>query len=125
MPKILIMDDDLNVLRLGREEMQEAGWEVITAETGKDALDLVRGHADSLNLITLDILMPDIDGISVLRKTTKYYEELKLKRPLIFMLTAYEYRDDFAVWASDYYILKSSGAWQEIIEKYNLYTEKL
>ncbi len=47
--------------------------------------------------------MPDIDGISLLRKM----KEINPKTPVI-MSTAYDYKDDFAVWASDAYIVKSS-----------------
>ena len=47
--------------------------------------------------------MPDIDGISLLRKM----KELSPMTPVI-MSTAYDYRDDFAVWASEAYIVKSS-----------------
>ena len=48
-------------------------------------------------------MMPDIDGIQVLR-------QLKEKNPNIpvIMLTAYDYRDDFSIWASDAYVVKSS-----------------
>ena len=47
--------------------------------------------------------MPDIDGIKLLR-------QMKEKRPRtpIIMSTAYDYRDDFAVWASEAYIVKSA-----------------
>ena len=55
------------------------------------------------DLLILDILMPDIDGIKLLR-------QMKEKRPRIpiIMSTAYDYRDDFAVWASEAYIVKSA-----------------
>jgi DNA-binding response OmpR family regulator len=47
--------------------------------------------------------MPDMDGIQVLRKM----KEKKPRLPII-MSTAYDYRDDFAVWASEAYVVKSS-----------------
>ncbi|MCI0469995.1 MAG: response regulator, partial [Nitrospirae bacterium] len=55
------------------------------------------------DLVTLDILMPDIDGIQVLRK-------IKEKRPdvPVVMLTAYDYRDDFGVWSAEAYHVKST-----------------
>ena len=58
---------------------------------------------ESPDIVTLDILLPDIDGIRVLR-------QMKEKNPKIpvIMSTAYDYRDDFAVWASEAYIVKSS-----------------
>jgi DNA-binding response OmpR family regulator len=99
--KLLVVDDDTNIQRLYKEELEEEGYEVVIASTGKDALDLF--EKENPDIVTLDILMPDIDGISLLRK-------MKEQRPdiPIIMSTAYDYRDDFAVWASEAYIVKSS-----------------
>jgi DNA-binding response OmpR family regulator len=99
--KLLIVDDDTNIQRLYKEELEEEGYEVVVATTGKDALAMF--EEENPDIVTLDILMPDIDGISLLRK-------MKEKRPdiPIIMSTAYDYRDDFAVWASEAYIVKSS-----------------
>jgi DNA-binding response OmpR family regulator len=99
--KLLVVDDDLNIQRLYKEELEEEGYEVVIAATGKEALEMFA--KEKFDVVTLDILMPDIDGISLLRK-------MKEQRPdiPIIMSTAYDYRDDFAVWASEAYIVKSS-----------------
>jgi DNA-binding response OmpR family regulator len=99
--KLLIVDDDTNIQRLYKEELEEEGYDVVIASTGKDALEMF--ERENPDIVTLDILMPDIDGISLLRK-------MKEQRPNIpiIMSTAYDYRDDFAVWASEAYIVKSS-----------------
>ena len=99
--KLLIVDDDANIQRLYKEELEEEGYDVVIASTGKDALSMF--EQENPDIVTLDILMPDIDGISLLRK-------MKEQRPNIpiIMSTAYDYRDDFAVWASEAYIVKSS-----------------
>ena len=99
--KLLIVDDDTNIQRLYKEELEEEGYDVTVAPTGMDALDIFQ--KEDFDIVTLDILMPDIDGISLLRKM----KELKPNIPII-MSTAYDYRDDFAVWASEAYIVKSS-----------------
>lgn len=99
--KILVVDDDLHIQKLYKEELEEEGYEVVIAGTGEMALELfVREDPD---LVTLDILMPDIDGIKLLRQM----KEKKPRLPII-MSTAYDYRDDFAVWASEAYIVKSA-----------------
>ena len=99
--KLMIVDDDTNIQRLYKEELEEEGYDIVIAGTGKDALEMF--ERENPDIVTLDILMPDIDGISLLRK-------MKEKRPdiPIIMSTAYDYRDDFAVWASEAYIVKSS-----------------
>lgn len=99
--KIMVVDDDVHILRLYKEELEEEGYEVITFSTGKEALE--RFEAENPDLVTLDILMPDIDGISLLRRM----KELRPRMPII-MSTAYDYRDDFPVWASEAYLVKSS-----------------
>src|SRR4030042_4960498 len=99
--KILIVDDDQNILRLYKEELEEEGYTIVTASNGQEAIE--RFDQEDPDLVTLDILLPDIDGIKLLRKT----KEKKPRLPII-MSTAYDYRDDFAVWASEAYIVKSS-----------------
>lgn len=99
--KILIVDDDQNILRLYKEELEEEGYTVITASNGNEAIE--RFEKEDPDLVTLDILLPDIDGIKLLRQM----KEKKPRLPVI-MSTAYDYRDDFAVWASEAYIVKSA-----------------
>jgi DNA-binding response OmpR family regulator len=61
--KLLIVDDDTNIQRLYKEELEEEGYEVVVATTGKDALAMF--EEENPDIVTLDILMPDIDGISL------------------------------------------------------------
>jgi DNA-binding response OmpR family regulator len=99
--KILIVDDDQSILRLYREELEEEGYQIITAATGKEGLE--KFETEDFDLVTLDIHLPDIDGIKLLRQM----KEKKPRMPII-MSTAYDYRDDFSVWASEAYIVKSA-----------------
>jgi len=99
--KILVVDDDIHIQRLYKEELIEEGYEVVVAANGKEAMEMF--EKENPDLVTLDIRLPDIDGIYLLR-------QMKEKRPKlpIIMSTAYDYRDDFSVWASEAYIVKSS-----------------
>lgn len=99
--KILVVDDDSSIRTLYKEELEEEGYEVVVASSGEEALRLF--EQEKPDLVTLDILMPDMDGIQVLRKL----KELNPRLPII-MSTAYDYRDDFAVWASEAYVVKSA-----------------
>ncbi len=99
--KILVVDDDLHIQRLYKEEFEDEGYEVVVASNGQEAMDMF--EKESPDIVTLDILLPDIDGIRLLRQM----KEKNPKVPII-MSTAYDYRDDFAVWASEAYIVKSS-----------------
>lgn len=99
--KILVVDDDVHIQKLYKEELEEEGYEVVVADTGTKAMSLFA--KENFDLVTLDILMPDVDGIKLLRQM----KEKKPRLPVI-MSTAYDYRDDFAVWASEAYIVKSA-----------------
>lgn len=110
------MDDDVNVQRLYKEELEDEGYDIVIASSGKSALE--KFEREKFDLVTLDILMPDIDGISVLRK-------MKEQRPdvPVLMSTAYDYLDDFAVWASEAYIVKSSDL-SELKKQIRKYTAR-
>jgi len=99
--KILVVDDEKNILKLYQAELEDEGYTVVTANSGREAMDIF--ESENPDMVTLDILMPDIDGIQILR-------QMKEKRPdiPIIMLTPYDYRDDFSVWVSDAYVVKSS-----------------
>jgi DNA-binding response OmpR family regulator len=75
--KVMIVDDDPHILELYKVELLEEGYEIVTASTGKEAMEIFeKEHPD---LVTLDILMPDIDGITLLRKM----KELRPRMPII------------------------------------------
>lgn len=101
MKKVLVVDDDLHIQKLYKEELEEEGYEVLVAGSGEKAMELF--IQENPDIVTLDILMPDVDGIKLLRQM----KEKKPRLPII-MSTAYDYRDDFAVWASEAYIVKSA-----------------
>jgi len=102
MKKILVADDEMSIRLLYSEELKEEGYEVYMASNGREALEVV--EKIPLDLVILDIKMPEMDGIEALR-------QIKEKRPdlPVVLSTAYgEYRQDFATWASDEYLVKSS-----------------
>ena len=102
MKKILVADDEMSIRLLYSEELKEEGYDVYLAANGREALEIV--EKVPLNLVILDIKMPEMDGIEALR-------QIKERRPdlPVLLSTAYgEYRQDFATWASDEYLVKSS-----------------
>ena len=64
--KILIVDDDLDTLRLVGLMLQHQGYRIIAASGGQQALALTQG--DKPDLVLLDIMMPEMDGYEVARK---------------------------------------------------------
>jgi DNA-binding response OmpR family regulator len=64
--KILAVDDEQRMVRFIQLNLEQDGFEVITAFNGKEALEQVRTQLP--DLILLDIMMPDINGFEVLKK---------------------------------------------------------
>lgn len=107
---VLVIDDDLHFQEICREVFEDCGHEVLLVGNGKDALDIFEREQDSIDAVTIDILLPDIDGITLLRRLIEINEKI----PKI-MLSAYDHRDDFAVWASDAYLVKGNSTFEEIV----------
>ena len=67
--KILVVDDDVNILRLVSLYLDREGYEVAEAERGNDALRMFKTSPP--NLMLLDIMLPGMDGWQVLREVRK------------------------------------------------------
>ena len=81
---ILIVDDERNIRLMLRTTLASEGYDVYEAANGHEALDAIRDT--SIDLMLLDLNMPEMDGMSMLR-------QLKLvppvRRPRVIVLTAY------------------------------------
>lgn len=82
-PKVLIVDDEENIVELLKFNMELKGYEVECAYDGEEALEKARNFKPSL--ILLDIMLPKIDGIKV---CDKIREDESLADTAIIMLTA-------------------------------------
>jgi DNA-binding response OmpR family regulator len=69
---ILVVDDDAKIVSLVRMYLEREGFEVIEARDGRAALALIARH-DPL-LVVLDLMLPEIDGMSVLRAVRRQTE---------------------------------------------------
>jgi CheY-like chemotaxis protein len=77
--RILLVDDEEGPVLVEELMLKELGYTVLTARSGKEALDLYRSNRDDLDLVALDMIMPEKSG-----KVT--YEELKKINPDIKVL---------------------------------------
>ena len=59
---ILLIDDEEMVLDVGAQLLSRLGYSVLTASSGSEAIDLYEQHKDQVQLIILDLCMPDMDG---------------------------------------------------------------
>ncbi|NOZ50578.1 MAG: response regulator transcription factor [Chloroflexi bacterium] len=63
--KILVVDDEMGVVRLVRTYLEGAGYEVVVAYDGAEALHVF--HIEQPDLVVLDLMLPQIDGLDVAR----------------------------------------------------------
>jgi len=63
---VLVVDDDPAILRLNKLELSGQGFSVLTAEDGEEALAIAEQHRP--DIVVLDILMPNISGLEVMRR---------------------------------------------------------
>jgi DNA-binding response OmpR family regulator len=102
MKKILVIDDEENIRELYKEEFEEMGYTVMTADDGIQALAAM--DTTKFDLVTLDMRMEEMDGIETLRKMKEKDSSL----PVIICTAYEEYKHDFGSWCSDAYVVKSS-----------------
>jgi CheY-like chemotaxis protein len=102
MKHILVVDDEKHICELYRSELEDEGYSVSVANSGKEALDFVEGARP--DLIVLDIQMPGMDGIELLEKLLG--KDMGI--PIILNTAYSHYREDFTTWGADAYVVKSS-----------------
>lgn len=68
--KILVVDDDKEIVELLSIYIKNEGYEPLSANSGQEALDQLSAHSD-IALMVLDIMMPGIDGIEVVKRVRK------------------------------------------------------
>ncbi|RIL95343.1 DNA-binding response regulator, partial [Staphylococcus equorum] len=81
MNHILIVEDDEKIARVLQLELEFAEYEVSIAYTGKEALQQFEDH--QFDLILLDVMLPELNGLEVLRRIRKKDTQVK-----VIMLTA-------------------------------------
>lgn len=81
--RLLVVDDNEDNLDMLSRRLQRRGFQVLTADGGAGALDILQ-H-EPVDLVLLDIMMPGIDGLEVLRRTRQRFSPMELP---IIMATA-------------------------------------
>ncbi|HTX79430.1 MAG TPA: response regulator [Longilinea sp.] len=99
--KILIVDDDMETLRLVGLMLQRQGYQIVAAQNGTQALGLARNEKP--DLIVLDVMMPDVDGYEVTRQLRK--DDDTAATPIILFTAKSQVEDKvtgYEVGADDY-----------------------
>ena len=109
MKKVLIMEDEENIRSFVVINLRRAGYQVIEAGTGAEALEKLRQYPD-IGVAILDIMLPDMDGFEVCRRIRATTKQMG-----VIMLTARTQEMDkvtgLMTGADDYVIEKHRRVW--------------
>lgn len=114
--RILIVDDDEFLLDMYAMKFREAGFEVDIAAEGQTAKEKIKKHRH--DAILLDIVMPQLDGFTLLRDLRK--ENKDFDKTLVIYLTNLGQREDIEKGLSlgvDDYIIKAHFTPSEVVKK--------
>ena len=108
--KILVVDDEIDFLEMIRLRLEANNYQVITAMDGNEALEKFK--TEKPVAVLLDILMPGMDGIDVLKKIRK--EDSRIP---VFIITAFSNEERFQIankFNASGFIVKTSDLQREI-----------
>ena len=76
--KVLIVDDDMRNIFALSSALESHGMEVVYAENGTDAIELVKNSVDKISVILMDIMMPGMDGYETIREIRRLPKFVKI-----------------------------------------------
>jgi CheY-like chemotaxis protein len=113
--KILIVEDDLDLQEILSLKLKGEGFEIIQAETGQQALDFLA--KDLPDFVLLDILLPDIDGLTILNEIATS-PKLKDLPAMIFSNVVEEGSFEQAAAIGQYeYLVKARTGLNDLVKK--------
>lgn len=77
MARVLVVEDELNIRLLIGFILQQMGWEVVEAQSGDDALEVLESE-EAFDLVITDILMPYVNGIELIEALKREYPSLPI-----------------------------------------------
>ncbi|MBW2311522.1 MAG: PAS domain S-box protein [Deltaproteobacteria bacterium] len=75
---ILLVDDEEMILKIGRDLLNAMDYKVFTARSGREAVELYKGQKDSIDLVILDMIMPEMGGGQVYDRMKEINPDLKV-----------------------------------------------
>jgi PAS domain S-box-containing protein len=75
---ILLVDDEGIVIDVGGQILERLGYRVVTARSGKEAIELYRANKNKINIVILDVIMPDMGGGETYDRLKKINPDIKV-----------------------------------------------
>lgn len=116
--KVLVIDDDPNIVELIKNRLSVNGYQVVTAYDGEQGLEQV--ESEKPNLVIVDVLMPKMDGYTFVRTLRKSEETRDL--PVIVVTAKDKMRDLFELEGIRDYLIKPYQS-EELLMKVAQYFE--
>jgi CheY-like chemotaxis protein len=119
-PRVFIVEDDKSISGLLREALAIAGFEPEVLDVGQKAISALKGTREETrpkpDLIFLDLILPDMNGIEILKEARKYPQTKKIK---IYALTNYsnpEFNDELTKEGIDKILIKVQYTLEELVK---------
>ncbi len=118
--KILIIEDDPSILKAYTDHLKREGYEVDVAHDGEEGLNKVEEFGP--DLILLDIIMPKMDGITMLKKLRKL-DSAYSNVPVIFLTNLSDEKTviDAIEAGSMSYLVKADHTLEDVVERVRLF----
>jgi len=101
MHRIMIVEDEKNLLELYKHELEDEGYKVISCHNGESVMDSIKSCKPEV--VVLDIRLGAIEGLEVLEQIKSY----DLNLPVILNSAYSTYKANFSSWIADDYVIKS------------------
>jgi len=121
--KILIVEDDSFVMDIYQTKLGQSGYDVVGADNGLEALKKVKEEGP-FDLMLLDIVMPYMDGLEILKKIKSDEKNKNLPIILLTNLSQKEEVDKGLELGAKDYLIKSHFTPSEVLEKIEGYLDK-
>jgi DNA-binding response OmpR family regulator len=115
MTKILIAEDDLMISEIYQKKFTEKGYEVLTAFSGDQVLDIAKKQ--KVDIVLLDLLIPRLDGFAVIENLRNGKYDANIKIIISSNLSQKEDRDRVMALGANGFILKSQFTPSEMVEE--------
>ena len=102
MSKILVVEDEASLRLFYKQDLEQAGYEVLAVGSGSEGLRVL--EADWPDLVVLDIRLPGMDGLDAMGRMLNKHPRV----PIVLNTGYSSYKDNFLSWAADAYVIKSS-----------------
>lgn len=119
---ILIVEDEKALLDSYKELVEAAGYNPMVASDGYQGLDILSKHVGSVDLVLLDLMMPGVDGLEVLRAVkanTEKYGEMPIV-VLTNMTSEAVIKESFELGSSSY-LVKTDLDYEGLVKELNKY----